>query len=873
MRNRPVLFAVTLLLLFASCSGHEPESWSELIPDKTPFLLVADENQSFREALQAPFIPLLDNLTPATVSSAAELTETAGGDFRLLATLLYPDTSNDWKPVWLLRTREGAAERLAGAYQRRFAQNRYRFLGESIEILQRGSRSWFLLELGSYTILSESSLAIEDMLRTLHGQLPAMEPDDARLRPGLYIVNTPNLERWLEQISDIIYRPLLQNAFSGSGLLALSGREAGERVNWRLEGEMDLEQERAPLIHAVSSPTDEFLLDRYIPLNTAAFSLLRLEPRRVPPEGFVPAGSLDEHLLENESRFGEISSSLHSELAFTAFAETGFMSSSEFVFIRRLSDPAALRRTLQSLESDGLIEALEGGAWYVNSPLLGRLIGGDLSPLGAFYLSVHEEAAILSRSNSLVNSIGNDQSRRRVVFYEENYSRIRQNLDSGLSSFTYVDAPAFNSFVQPWLFPQNYVGALSSELEIITIATAVSGENSRLRLEIASHSRETTRAPFVERWNFPMQGELSGRPVLTDITGSARDELIFATREGSVYVLAADGSPVMQASTLPDRPVGSPVVYDWYGNNQNVIMLAAGNKIYAWNEAGSLLPNFPVVLDEQITTPLQVDDVTRNGVAEMIVATADRNVHILNARGNPISGWPQTTNSTVNSAPLLATMGDQRSLFAFAENGAHAWSVSGVRRSGFPLFIDSQLNGSPAVHGDHLFGSGADGRLYGVSPGELFTAAGGPTRNDSLGTRSVNVANSALINTPAVYNEMLRVDGELVREDLIVTQAANGSVQLYNTRGVLRFTQSMGQPASPGFSPILLDLNGNNRTDVIALADSGRLHAWDLISGNRIADLPASAMQYPVFRDLNSDGNMEIIAQTQQGLRVWTVYR
>src|SRR5690625_7575735 len=104
-------------------------------------------------------------------------------------------------------------------------------------------------------------------------------------------------------------------------------------------------------------------------------------------------------------------------------------------------------------------------------------------------------------------------------------------------------------------------------------------------------------------------------------------------------------------------------------------MQAAGNKIYAWNASGSPLPNFPVILREEITTPLQVADVTRDGVAEMIVATADRQVHILDARGDAISGWPRTANSQIQAQPLLAEVGGQRSIFAFAETRLYGGHV------------------------------------------------------------------------------------------------------------------------------------------------------------------------------------------------------
>ena len=62
-------------------------------------------------------------------------------------------------------------------------------------------------------------------------------------------------------------------------------------------------------------------------------------------------------------------------------------------------------------------------------------------------------------------------------------------------------------------------------------------------------------------------------------------------------------------------------------------MQAAGTKIYAWNTNGLLLPQFPIEVGEEITTPLLVTDVLRNGIPELVIGTVARSVHVLDGRG------------------------------------------------------------------------------------------------------------------------------------------------------------------------------------------------------------------------------------------------
>src|SRR5690625_13894 len=875
MRRWLFLFAGFTALLI-SCQSEVSESWQESIPGRTPFLIVPEENRALSDFLEEPYMPLFDDISASAGQVTGDLaTYVQGTDIPLLAILLYPDTSNEWQPVWVAGTDNGVVEMLAQQLERPFAQNWYEFNDHTIHVIRISGRTFYVAGLDTYTLISESSLGIEDFLRTRNGMIPALELTEGQLRPGSFIINAPNLERWVEQLVQITLRPGLAGTFEGARPLALSlhGQPADEHLFWRLQGEMPLEEDLSPCTTLFRSPADEMILDRYISTNASAFSIFRLEPRRIPaPEPDGPIGELDQYLDRNSELYSLLSSSLESEVAFAAFAESGFMSSSEVLFLRRLSDPGALRRVMNQLAEEGLV-LVEGNSWYLHSRRLGKLLGSDLSPFTSFYLSINGPTLALSRSRGLVETVGADSDRRRTYFYDDDYLTIRNSLPERVSSFTYVQAPEFGNYLQPWLYPQNYIQALTSSLDILTITTARESELEPLKVDFASFAKDETEVPYRERWILPIQSELNGTPLLADISGNNRPDVVFTTVDGGVHAIATDGSTVTEVSTGQDSPVGPPLVYDWYGNNQRVIMQAAGNKIYAWNASGSPLPNFPVILREEITTPLHVADVTRDGVAEMIVATADRQVHILDARGDAISGWPRTANSQIQAPPLLAEVDGQRSIFVFAENGLHSWHVNGQRRSGYPVFIESRFNGSPVAHDNRLLGSAADGNLYAIGTTPLFADSLVTATGDSLITQALNISNSNISHSPAIYNEMIRVDEQLVREDLILLQDDNGAVQIYSSQGHLRFSQSMGQPGSGEVPPLILDIDNNGRSDVLSLAASGRLYSWDLISGTRKFNLPTSGMHYPLVVDLDGDGDMEIITQTREGLRTWTIYQ
>ncbi|MEX2601895.1 MAG: hypothetical protein WD355_09620 [Balneolaceae bacterium] len=870
------LVILALLTAAAGCRQSPPEHWSELIPDQIPFLIIPENESTVRDVLASPFMPVVEDVTTSALQLTEELIHGYEEQIIVRAVLLYPDTSNEWQTIWIADAPSGMLSEVASRYHKPFDQNRYQFRGTAINKIFLPDRTYYAAEIGEYTLFSEASLGIEELIRTHLGEQAQITVHDSQLAPGTFLLNTSRLDLLVELMAKVAYRPFVHEAFLGGGTVSLKATTYpdSDNLQWQLTGSMQISEQPSTLIRAAASPSRPFELDQYIPANSAAFAILSLEPRMVPPDSLEPVTELDRYLSGRPEEYREIAASLGDEIAFAAFAESGFLSDSEFLFLRKAEQPDELRSHLERLSESGHIQR-SGSLYQLSSPLMGKLFGSELSPISDFYLGLHGDAVITARRNGLAQSVITDSERRSVMSYSDQYIGIREQLPDDLSSLLFVNSSLFTNYIQPWLDPQNRFDALSSTLDNFTISTTRENESSPLEITFSSFQRETEDIPYREEWLFSLNGaEISGVPAHANIGGSARDEIVFSTRSGSVYAVAADGTVVAQMSTGEDRPVGPPVIYDWYGNNQNIIMQAAGNKIYAWNISGDLLPNFPVQVSEEITTPLQVADVSRNGVAEMIVATADRNLYILNARGEPISGWPQATNAVIRSKPAVGEYRGSLAILAFAENSLHGWNVNGVRRDGFPLFIDSQFNGSPSVYHEHILGAASDGTLYSFGNEPLFAdSLVASVTGDSLITQGLNVANSSLNTTPSVHNLMLRVDGELIREDLVLLQSSNGSLFLFNLDGTLRFTENMGQPSAEESPPLITDINSDGRSNLVALAGFGRLYAWDILSGERNYDIPTTGITFPLIHDLTRDGRMELIGNSREGLRAWSILR
>lgn len=876
-----LLFLISLTAFFTSCSELPNEHWISAVPEKAPAVFIPEEEAVLNDVLESNFAPFLDDISPSAIQLLSEVELLSDTNFPLEAVILFPGTSREIHPVWLLEAPGGVVQDLREEYYNPFEQNRYTFHDQTVHILYVEDHILYAVQVNDYMMVSESSLGIEDAIRSYLGEIPSVEFDEADLEPASVLLNTPSLDRWIEQLGKVEYRPAIMDAFEGTGPVLLQantsegdGDEETQTISF--SGNIPLSEDKTELIASVSSENSPLQLDRYISSNAAAFGIFHLEPRSAPPREVENATELDSLLMENNSLYSDLSVTLDTEFALVMYPESGFLNVGEHLFLRSLKDPGRLEELLEELEEDDVIEQ-QGDAYFLQSTVLGKLIGSQMSSYLDFYLEVVDDAVVISRRNGLVDLVASDHDRRRVVYYEDEYMDIREGMSDALS-FLFIANSDFESYVQPFLAPENNFGALASRYDLLSASAELNDQQDMLSFTLNTHQQGDRDQPFEEQWYFGFsEGELTGKPVLENVRGSSRDEIIFATDAGEVYVLVSDGTAVTEIETEDDDvPVGSPVVHDWYGAGQNVIMIAAGDKVYAWDDNGNSLPRFPFELKEQATSPLVIHDINRDGMPEALVATADRRIHALDGRGNNIDGWPVTTNAEVMLDLLVEQFKGSRSLIAFSENTVHAWNDEGEPHSDFPKFIDASFTTSPSLNGETIYGGAADGYLYVIDDSRTLTDSLNVfnTLADTANIEAAYVSNSELRGKPAFYeNVTVANDDETITENMILTMSADGSIFLINEDGQLRFTESMGQPSAPSYSPEIVDLDGDLRNEVVALADFGRIYAWRLEDGERLYSLPTSAMKFPVIADINEDGNQELIAQTGNGLRLWRIYR
>lgn len=865
------LITFFILSLVYACSSVPDNEWYKLIPENSTFVVVPDQEINVKDILSKEYASYLDDMTPSGIQQVAGLGENLNTELRIKALVLNPVTSTESELLYIIDFSDQDIDNWASNFYQPFTQNNYNFNEMIIHRLYYNRDELYAAQVRNNLVLSKSSLLVENAIRSYIAKTPSIQLDSEPPANSL-VLNTPQLDKWIEQYAQISSRPGLMNSFSGTAPAVINTQFVDDTTaNVELTGTIPLQDNRSILVDAFSYENKPITLDRHIASNVANFAIMRLPVTTVPaePEDSFTT-SLDSLLLNDIERYQEIASTLSTEFAFEAFPESGLLEEGEHLFMRKINNLSKFRQEMFELNNEGFIQR-QDNTYQISSRVLGELIGSELSDLRDFYLAFSSDVAVIAKRKGLAESVNSDRIRRRVIYYEDTYSTMRDNLPESVSGFVWTDSNEFLKYITPYLKPETTAGGVLSRFDLTAMTFTAS--NTTVDFKLNTFSKEGASVPYEELWVVPLSNyDLSGTPVLGDLVGSSADEIVISTQNGRVLALAMDGTIAMETSTEGLEPIGSPVLYDWYGNNQQVVFQAAGSKIFAWNETGDLLPRFPIEMSEQISAPILVQDILRNGVPEIVVATQDRKVHVLDGRGDNVRGWPQNTNTVVNTRPVFSLAEDTWSLWAFSENTLHSWLRNGNARPGYPQFVNAPFTGSPLIYNNQVLAGASDGYIYSIGTDPVFSdSLATVVSEDSVGVHSLYVSNDEISSVKVQPNVLLKDSTGFYNEDLIITQSTSGSIFLYNINGKLRFTKSLGQPASATFSPIITDINADLNREVLALAEFGRLFAWEVLTDKRLFNLPTSGMKHVLITDINGDGLKELIAQTREGLRCWTI--
>jgi outer membrane protein assembly factor BamB len=310
-------------------------------------------------------------------------------------------------------------------------------------------------------------------------------------------------------------------------------------------------------------------------------------------------------------------------------------------------------------------------------------------------------------------------------------------------------------------------------------------------------------------------GNVWGSVALGDLDGDGAEEILFGSKNDTLYALHSDGSLFFKLGMEADI-LSTPALGDLDGDGSLEIVLGTtDSQIHVLTSQGQKYTPFPIIVGGPVMADAALADLNGDGGLEVVVGASDGLVYVLSAEtGESLPGFPLVTGGAIWSAPVIA---------------------------------DLDGNGSNEI----IVGSD-DKKLYAVK-----------STGDILFTVSVG---QAIKSSPAIAD----LDGNN-RLDVIFT-SNDGRVYAVNQNGY----SLSGWPYNTGnvlwSSPIVLDIDGDEALEVLVEttgpqlihlnADGSLLMALDI----ETSGLPMST---PVAGDLDCDGDLEVAVGAPRAVCVW----
>jgi hypothetical protein len=616
------------LYMLSSCTPKADPEWSIFLPEQTVLVYVGDDDPD--GSLRSEIGELVgESLLTDQIFAEREQVPP-------VATILIPESVDQLSTMWIFPSSADVASRLKQAGWR--SKGSYSISEGRVDLYENSGNALASSTMGDWTIVSTRSRTIEQSLRSA-----------VRTNPHLAIANTPGfhvnvseLGRLIAPLTSAAFRAELAQSFHGLGVVVVRPADDASNPKWTFQ--LTTTASTSRLVRYLTAGTSD---------RSASFSV---------PSGMSlgmvwndPYGSRMYDSLRTIGQSGEIARSAAASFASHFSPEVAMYisdgPSAGVAYVRKAS-MANVGIVFADLYQRGVLDG-DGEVYVGRDPALAKAICSGLCDLRQYTIGLRDDGVIISASETLV---------RRLMVGDGVGSSLESRVPAGgvgadgvIGSYGWADISSLISAARSigWLMSDRPVPAILRRFNTVGYSMQPIGGRMVLNLELQKDASASTRTDLILAWQYPLRGDqLVAEPVVAVLNGKV---LVLATTEsGRVLALSSDGNLQFEVTTGTQVPVGGVEVYDWYANKSPVVIQAAGSVIYAWSPSGSLLPGFPFVLDSPIAAPIAITDVDANAEPEIIVATMDERLHLINRNGRGVAGWPIFTDGTVQMRPKTA---------------------------------------------------------------------------------------------------------------------------------------------------------------------------------------------------------------------------
>jgi hypothetical protein len=163
--------------------------------------------------------------------------------------------------------------------------------------------------------------------------------------------------------------------------------------------------------------------------------------------------------------------------------------------------------------------------------------------------------------------------------------------------------------------------------------------------------------------------------------GSTHTAVLIANHE--LYLIDVPGgeSNSFPLSVHGESTWGNPIAVDLNRDGLTDILVTGGNNLYAFNTTGTMLDNFPVILNYSHTgTAYPVAaDFDGDGLIDIAVSNLNDQIFFTDMRGTSVAGTPIAVGEQIVGSPVIFDYNGKTAIaFTTADNLLYAYELSGV---------------------------------------------------------------------------------------------------------------------------------------------------------------------------------------------------
>lgn len=361
------------------------------------------------------------------------------------------------------------------------------------------------------------------------------------------------------------------------------------------------------------------------------------------------------------------------------------------------------------------------------------------------------------------------------------------------------------------------------------------------------------------KWGKTYHFGTGGNAAIGDLDGDGQDEIIVPGVE-QVFAYHADGT-LMNGWPRDILTYNSPTISDIDGDGKAEVIISGTddpqsifNKIFVLQQDGSFYPGWP--LDIIGTGDTAVADLDSDGFAEIIFGTSDTEVYsfpemchtqtqlyVMRHIGTPFSeNWPQAIQGQMATAPVIGDIdGDGAfEIVAKTAGGLFAFNMDGSPESGnwpmlfedtlfpmsfmAPVLADLNNDGSR----DILFNTGTDNgdvdwlavdHTAATMPGWPYV----PQKPVTMQNFNPAVGDIDGDGAPEIIVPVTELDQ--VQKDKLLILSGDGQEKTDLCRPMDNHQWQLF--SGIGHSPLITDLNGNGKIDILCSAAYGNIYVFE----------------------------------------------